>query len=349
MRLAAAIAALVVLLVLTTSARAESPLEQRGCVACHSLDGSPKRGPTFRGLFGASRTVQRGAAPATVTADHAYLAQSIRSPDADVVVGYDPGSMPAFALADADLAPLVDAIAELRGDAEPAAPRSVGLLAASALAFVGLHLGLSSLPVRRRVIRSVGEGAFQGIYSLVALASFIGIIVGFRQAPYVALWHVPRALRLLPNLLVPIAFVLLVCSVTTKSPTMAGKPGAPPTTSTVGIVRITRHPMLWAFLLWSLSHLVVNGDLRSLVLFGSFALLSVAGMLHIDARRAAAFPDEWRDVAAKTSAVPFAAIAAGKNHLELGEIGVYRLLGGLLLWAASLHLHKMIIGLSPLP
>jgi cytochrome c oxidase subunit 2 len=71
-------------------------LEKHGCLACHSLDGSPKIGPSLKGLFGTSVTVVRGGATLTVVADEAFLRESIRKPTATVVTGFPP-VMPADA------------------------------------------------------------------------------------------------------------------------------------------------------------------------------------------------------------------------------------------------------------
>ncbi|GEM_PF-2214698 len=71
-----------------------------GCSACHSLDGSPGVGPSFKGLAGSAVKLANGQ---TVVADDAYLARSIRDPDAQIVAGYRSGVMPA-AIAPYDLA-----------------------------------------------------------------------------------------------------------------------------------------------------------------------------------------------------------------------------------------------------
>ncbi|HBA87009.1 MAG TPA: cytochrome c oxidase subunit II [Geobacter sp.] len=72
----------------------ESPgraiLEKRGCLGCHSLDGSPKVGPTLKGLFGTQVKVTRGGQPAVVTVDEAYLKESIVDPGAAIVEGFPP-------------------------------------------------------------------------------------------------------------------------------------------------------------------------------------------------------------------------------------------------------------------
>jgi cytochrome c2 len=63
-----------------------------GCSACHSLDGSPGVGPTWKGLAGSKVTLSDGS---TVTADASYLMKAIRDPDAQIVKGYSPGIMSA--------------------------------------------------------------------------------------------------------------------------------------------------------------------------------------------------------------------------------------------------------------
>ncbi len=71
----------------------EELLRQKGCLACHSLDGSKMVGPTFKGLYGNGVRVLAAGKPRTVMADDDYLESSILDPGADVVVGY-PNLMP---------------------------------------------------------------------------------------------------------------------------------------------------------------------------------------------------------------------------------------------------------------
>jgi cytochrome c oxidase subunit 2 len=68
----------------------------KGCVACHSLDGSKKVGPSLKGLYQSTQTVVTGGKTRKVTADEAYLRRSIQDPNADVVEGFQPGIMPPF-------------------------------------------------------------------------------------------------------------------------------------------------------------------------------------------------------------------------------------------------------------
>lgn len=167
-------------------------------------------------------------------------------------------------------------------------------------------------------------------------------------APYVELWRPPSWTRWVPNLVMPVSYTLLVAGYTTKSPTIAGMAsaaGAGPT----GWTRITRHPALWGFALWGLSHVPPNGDLRSVLLMGGVAVLALGGMVHIDARRRATGGADWAAFEEKTSIFPFLALKRGAPWPTFRELGWWRFLLGVGGWAAMLHLHRSLIGVSPLP
>lgn len=68
----------------------EAVLQKYGCLGCHSLDGTAKAGPTFKGLYGSQVKVTKGGQPAVVTADDAFLRESIVNPNATIVEGYPP-------------------------------------------------------------------------------------------------------------------------------------------------------------------------------------------------------------------------------------------------------------------
>src|SRR6185312_7689464 len=104
---------------------------------------------------------------------------------------------------------------------------------------------------------------------------------------------------------------------------------------------ITRHPFLWGVGLWAATHLVLNGDVASLILFGTLLVLAVGGTASIDAKRRRRFPERWQKFADATSSLPFAAIARGANRLApaLAEIGAWRLLAALGLYALAFYLH----------
>jgi cytochrome c oxidase subunit 2 len=92
----------------------EEFMEKHGCLGCHSLDGTPKVGPTIKGIWGRRITVLTGGVERTITADEAYLRRSIREPKADLVKGYPP-VMPAYPdLSENDVKALVEFIKEVR-------------------------------------------------------------------------------------------------------------------------------------------------------------------------------------------------------------------------------------------
>ncbi|WP_426338677.1 cytochrome c oxidase subunit II [Pseudoduganella sp. S-14] len=84
--------------------------QSKGCVACHSVDGAPSVGPTWKGLFGRQETLEGGT---TVAVDEAYLKQSINDPKAKVVKGF-PNIMPPNQLSDEEMAAMIDYIKTVR-------------------------------------------------------------------------------------------------------------------------------------------------------------------------------------------------------------------------------------------
>jgi uncharacterized membrane protein len=328
-------------------ARAEGPLGQHGCTACHSLDGSARQGPTFAGLLGSTRAVERAGARFELVADEAYLARAIRDPDAEVVAGYRAGFMPRLALSDAEVAELVAAIAAVPAGAAPA-PGGWGMLGLGLLLFVGGHLALSSAPLRRPLVARLGAGGFEGVYSLVAMVGLGLLAGGYAEAPYVALFDPPRALRWVPNAVMPVALALMVFGYTTPAPTVA-RMQRTAAAGPRGVHRITRHPALWGSALWGLAHVPPNGDLGSTLLFLGIAALSLVGMVHIDRRRFARHDPDWEAYARQTSVVPFAAILAGRQRLVVRELLTWQLALSVLAWGAMLAGHTWMIGVSPMP
>ncbi len=90
-------------------------LEKYGCLACHSLDGTKKAGPTFKGIWGHQTTVVTNGAERIVTVDESYLRRSLEDPNADLVKGYQP-IMPKFTqLTRDEMEAVIDALKESKG------------------------------------------------------------------------------------------------------------------------------------------------------------------------------------------------------------------------------------------
>jgi uncharacterized membrane protein len=219
-------------------------------------------------------------------------------------------------------------------------------LLAGALVFFGGHLLLSARPVRPGIVAALGERGFLALYSTVALIGLIWLGYGYAVAPREPWWWGGPALAVVPLLLMAPAALLYVGAFSQRNPTSVGQ--SADADAARGMMRITRHPFLWAMALWAAGHLVVNGDLPSLVLFGGILALSFIGMRAIDRKSRRRDPVGFAAFEARTSAIPFAAIAQGRNHLVWSEIGWGRLAIAALLYAALLGLHPLVIGASPL-
>lgn len=218
----------------------------------------------------------------------------------------------------------------------------LNLIAASAF-FLLIHFGVSGTRLRDSLVSLLGAGPYRGAFALASLIGLVWMAYAYRHAPTVTLWGLLLGLRPAAYVLVFIAFLFVVIGITTPSPTQVGmesKLGQGPD-AVRGMVRITRHPFLWGVALWSLAHLIVNGDLASLILFGSLLVLAIGGTFAIDAKRRRNLGEQWRKFASATSDIPFAAIAAGRNRLgpALVEIGIWRPAAATLLYAVAFYLH----------
>jgi uncharacterized membrane protein len=224
----------------------------------------------------------------------------------------------------------------------------VSLLTAAVL-WVAVHIGIAGTRVRDGIVARIGERPFRGLF---VVASFV--LLGWlawsygRAGPVRVFWMVPQWLAVLMMVLMLPALLLFVCSVTTPNPTsVAGRHALEASNPAIGILRVTRHPMLWAFALWGIVHLVVLGTASAAVLTGAIIVTAFAGMPSLDAKYARRNPGRWPAFAAATSLLPFAAIVQGRNKLALGEIGWWRPLLAVVLWVALIALHPVAFGVDP--
>jgi uncharacterized membrane protein len=181
-----------------------------------------------------------------------------------------------------------------------------------------LFLGTHSVRIfaddwRSRRIAALGLNGWKGIYSVLSIAGFVLIVYGYaaaRQAP-VVLYAPPVWTRHLAALLTIPAFILLVA---------AYVPGT-------RIKRAVGHPMVLGVKTWALAHLLANGMLADVLLFGTFLVWAVLD--YIAARR--------RDRAARTVYV------VGPVTRDIVAVVV-----GLVAWAAfAMWLHRVLIGVGP--
>jgi len=218
-------------------------------------------------------------------------------------------------------------------------------LVLSALLFVGLHFLISSTPLRGAIAARTGERAFLGLFSLLSGILIVWMVIAFLHAPRdTPLWTIP-GVGYLALALMPIALLLLVAGYMTRNPTavMMAPPGG--SWQPAGIFTVTRHPIMWAFGLWSVLHMLANGDARGIVFFGAFALLALGGTLAIDAKKRRVWPVEsTRQLFATTSNLPFLAIAQGRTRFDWRSLGVPAAITVALYLAIVFWLHPQVIG-----
>lgn len=188
----------------------------------------------------------------------------------------------------------------------------------------------------------LGAFGFSLLYSLMSLLMLTWLISAAGRAPYVALWG--RALwqnHVVLILMLPVCLIIAL-SIARPNPFSFGSarndqfdPDRP------GIVRFTRHPLLLALLLWAAAHVVPNGDLAHVALFGSFTAFAGLGFRLVDRRKRREMGHEWQQC---RNAVAKAQVLTAWPGLHTS----LRLSAGLMLYAALIWLHPYLFCVSPL-
>ncbi len=194
----------------------------------------------------------------------------------------------------------------------------MALLILGLIVFLGTHVFTMARGPRARLIERIGEGPYKGLYSLVTLAGLILIVVGYgqyRAHGWIDVWQPPTWTRHLALVLVWVAFVMVAA---------AYFPGR--------IKGALKHPMLAGVKVWALAHLLANGDLGSILLFGSILAWAVAARISVKRR------DVVRDHAG-----PAAAPAGGRNDVLAVVVGTAAF------FVFAIWLHPWLIGVAVWP
>ena len=208
------------------------------------------------------------------------------------------------------------------------------MLAFATAAFLATHF-VSSTPLRPALVGAMGEWPYRGLYSLVALVTLGWMIWAYVQAPREALLWTP--LRLVPALVMPLSFILIVTGYW-RNPSLVGADKLLKSEDPArGMIRITRHPLMWGVMLWALAHIFARADPKSIIFFGGFLLLAALGTVLMDARKRK--DPDFQRFAAVTSNIPFVAVAQGRNRVVWREIGWLRPAIGLVVYFAVLSFH----------
>jgi uncharacterized membrane protein len=143
--------------------------------------------------------------------------------------------------------------------------------------FFGIHILPTLGGLRDRLVPVLGERTWKIVYTVIAAVAIVLIVQGWKRAPFELVYAPPDWGRHAPFvLMLPVIYLLIGRRIGTN------------------LKRFTAHPMLWAVVLWAASHLLANGELRSVALFGSFAAYSLFAMWWLDRRgKAKVATESW--------------------------------------------------------
>jgi len=141
------------------------------------------------------------------------------------------------------------------------------ILISGVIIFFGVHLFSACRSCRQSVVDRIGEQRYTGFYVGGSVVGFMLVALGVPFAEFFHVYEPPAWGRPVTIALMPVAFVLMAALLLPTN-----------------IKRFTRHPMLWSFALWSVAHLLSNGDLASILLFGSFGAYAIFSMWSLNQR-----------------------------------------------------------------
>jgi uncharacterized membrane protein len=202
---------------------------------------------------------------------------------------------------------------------------------------------------RARLAVTLGPRGFTIAYSALSTALLIWLIAAANTAPFIPLWDAAPWQRWLANLAMPIAILLAAYAIVAPNPLSFGGRATAFDPAQPGIAGVARHPLLWALALWSTAHLIANGALAHVILFGTFAVFSLAGMAMIDRRLQTRMGQgAWHDLARNTSTLPLAALIS-RRWTPKSRPSAPRALAALAAYITLYLLHAPVIGVLPTP
>ncbi|MDW3117484.1 MAG: NnrU family protein [Roseovarius pacificus] len=173
------------------------------------------------------------------------------------------------------------------------------------LVFFLSHLIPVRPPVRPWLVGHLGQTGFTAVYSALSVAILGWIIAAAGRAPYVALWDRAAWQTHVPLTAMGIVCLIVALSLGRPNPFSFGgahndrfDPAHP------GIIRYLRHPLLAALAIWALAHMVPNGDLAHVIVFGVFALFALLGQSLITRRRKRELGPRWQQLNNAVRAAP---------------------------------------------
>jgi len=198
-------------------------------------------------------------------------------------------------------------------------------------------------PFRPWLQRWLGRRGFTVFYSALSLAVLTWLIGAAGRAPFVPLWDwAPWQARVPLAVMLPVCLILALSLGRPNPFSFGGARNERFDPARPGIVWLTRHPLLLVLALWATAHVVPNGDLAHVLLFGTFAIFAALGIRLVDRRR-------QRELGAKWQRLYASAIATRASIRPVSWVGALGRLGaGAALYAGLIWLHPWLFGISPL-
>ena len=209
--------------------------------------------------------------------------------------------------------------------------------------FLASHSIMLRPAVKRPIVRSLGQRGFTIAYSLLSIAILGWLIMAAGRAPYVEIWPWDPWQNLVPVFGMAVAVAILSLSIGRSNPfSFGGNNACKFNPQEPGLVELTRHPILIALSIWAFTHLVPNGNLAHIVLFGGFGVFSLIGMGVIDRRKKRELGENhWTELLLSSKSSKY---LLGMPHRQV----MCRLTAGLILYICLLYSHGWLIGVSPL-
>ncbi len=205
------------------------------------------------------------------------------------------------------------------------------------VAFVGSHFAMSH-PLRAPMVKLLREGGFSFAYTLVSFATLYWVYAAFTKAPAGDLGGSGEAGWIIATVLTLPAMVLFAGS-------MAGNPALPTPAAAKqamaepkGVFRVTRHPMMWGFGLWALSHIVLWWSWRGVITALAMGILALVGAHLQDRKKREQMGDAWANWESHTSYWP--------KLDKLFSVGLLWWAIGLGLWLAISWAHGPLGGIE---
>ncbi len=196
-------------------------------------------------------------------------------------------------------------------------------------------------PLRPWAVARLGHAGFGIAYSALSLGVLAWLIAAAGRAPYVPLWDwAPWQNHVVLAVMLPVCVILSLAIARPNPFSFGGAQNDRFDPASPGIVRLTRHPLLLALGIWSAAHILPNGDLAHVILFGTFAGFAMLGGRLVDRRRQREMGQRWHDLRAALSECP--------ASLSLTADTLLRLAAGLMLYAGLIWLHPLVIGVDPM-